>query len=57
MIKALTCLVLLLALAGASGCRTTMETPDGYKVRVEDPSGHPGGPPLCPPGHAKKGWC
>lgn len=46
----------LVATLGASGCRTTMESPDGYTVKVEDRTA-PGGYRFCPPGQAKKGHC
>lgn len=50
---------LMLCVAGMalslSACKTTMDTPDGYKVQVEDRSAHPG--TFCPPGQAKKGNC
>ena len=52
---AITALILTLG-----GCRTSAEIEgDGYRIRTNGdlPGGYRSGPPHCPPGHAKKGWC
>jgi hypothetical protein len=41
-------------------CRTMAELEgDGYRIRTDTGGygGYRSGPPHCPPGHAKKGWC
>lgn len=49
-------LALLIVLCLIPACTATLEPP---KARIVVPAGSDGGggPPFCPPGHAKKGWC